>query len=255
MLIIRKPVGALLAQLARTYHPFPSTPHSCCRRRRAMLAVPVAAESDARNSHGALEAPVAPARLPTWSRPRRTTMNSRQPTRSCCCGERWRSIRNARLLRECARVDELIRTMPPGPRRAARRARPHAFRRCRVEPDGEIGRLDGTQAAAEAASAPRARRSAGQRRAHFHLGDLHRERGDLDDAPPALRGGARGDARTRNLLDDLGLVLEARGDRDAAEESAPPVCSRRCASTPMRWATSLISLFMREQFRDSAARP
>ena len=158
---------------------------------------------------------------------------------------------SAEIMRECARVEWLTGD-------AARAATSCRAALDRAPADvtalnlmGEI--LRATDPAAADAAWHRALDAAPDNaEAHFHLGNLHRERGDLD---AALLHYERAQASTPDhagLLNNLGLVLEARGDRDRAEE-----CYRRVLAADARHPDALgnlaNSMYEREQFRESAA--
>jgi protein O-GlcNAc transferase len=88
--------------------------------------------------------------------------------------------------------------------------------------------------------------------AHFHLGNLYRERGDLGAARREYEHALQSAPEHPGLLNNLGLVLEACGERDAAES-----CYRRALAADPQQPDALgnlaSSLFEREAFRASAA--
>ncbi len=92
----------------------------------------------------------------------------------------------------------------------------------------------------------------GNGEAHFHLGNLHRERGDPGAARREYELALEAAPDHPGLLNNLGLVLEACGERDRAE-----ACYRRVLAANPQHPDALgnlaNSLFERDAFRESAA--
>jgi predicted O-linked N-acetylglucosamine transferase (SPINDLY family) len=116
---------------------------------------------------------------------------------------------------------------------------------------GEIQRTR-DPAAAEAAWRRAVELAPGDGEAHFHLGNLCRDRGELDAARTEYERALASAPDHAGLLNNLGLVLQALGDRAGAE-----ACFRRVLAATPEHPDALGNLasvqFEREAFRESSA--
>jgi predicted O-linked N-acetylglucosamine transferase (SPINDLY family) len=157
---------------------------------------------------------------------------------------------NAELLRECARLAWMLGD--------AERARAD----CRAALDrapndatawnllGEILRATDT-VAAEAAWQCALEVDAGNSEARFHLGNLYRERGDPRAARREYERALASAPEHPGLLNNLGLALEASGERDRAEGCYERVLAAN-PQHPDALGNLASSLFEREAYRQSA---
>ena len=157
---------------------------------------------------------------------------------------------NAELRRECARVAWIMGD-------AARAAADCRAALDRAPADtiawnllGEILRPDDA-AAAEAAWRRTLEIDAGNAEARFHLGNLHRERGDPRAAQSEYERALVSAPEHPGLLNNLGLALEASGERDRAEGCYERVLARN-PQHPDALGNLASSLFEREAYRQSA---
>lgn len=171
----------------------------------------------------------------------------------CPCG-------SGRRFRDCHGT---LQTLSPDTPRGEPATAPRSVEDCRAALErapsdvaawnrlGELLRATDT-AAAEAAWRRAIELAPDNAEAHFHLGNLHRERGEPHAARAAYERALASAPDHAGSINNLGLVLEALGDRDRAE-----ACYRRVLAANPQHPDALGNLasllFEREAFRQSSA--